>query len=331
MFYFLFNLFSLTILQGLDSDTTEVVCQADITSAITSGGGFSIFYPQPSYQTDAINAYFQAANDAGTTPNIGYNAKGRGYPDIALAGLNYAVVLGQSFYKISGTSASAPAVAGMFSSINAARMALGKGPVGFIHPALYMNSDSYVNDITSGDNHCAATGRCCQQGFWAGPGWDPITGLGSLNYKKLEAVFVKLGTVNSANREPTARPSLRPTLPPTGRPTSASKAPMAKRGDSPSNTPTAMPSGPTRNPVPSLSPTSSPSVYSSAKPTFNPTEFPTDQVQSAGTSGGPSYSTITTFEAYQVRLYITSMHIILSLLRSQLNAIKANYYCCDHS
>ena len=249
-----------------------------------------------------MGSYFKTAFDAGTTPNIGYNAKGRAYPDIALAGLNYAVVLGGSFYKISGTSASTPAVAGMFSNINAARMAIGKGSVGFIHPALYMNADSFVNDITSGDNHCAATGRCCQQGFWAGPGWDPITGLGSLNYKKLEASFVNLGIVNSANREPTARPSLRPSPLPTSRPTNVpvvftSKAPIAPRENMPSNLPTAFPSGPTRNPVPSKNPTSFPI----SRPSRDPSSYPTDQVLAAGTTGGPSYSTISTFEAYQVR------------------------------
>ena len=284
------------------------MCQADITSAITSGGGFSIYYPQPSYQTEAVNAYFLSANEAGTTPNIGFNAKGRGYPDIAFAGLNYAVVLGQSFYKISGTSASAPAIAGMFSNINAARMAIGKGSVGFIHPALYMNAASFVNDITSGDNHCAANGKCCQQGFWAGVGWDPITGLGSLNYKKLEASFVSLGIVNSANREPTARPSLRPTpiptVPPSGVPASlTTRSPVNPKGNTPSYSPTAHPTGPTRNPVPSKLPTLSPTIFTTHKPSVNPSSYPTDQVLAAGTTGGPSYSTISTFEAYQVRVY----------------------------
>jgi hypothetical protein len=41
-----------------------------------------------------------------------YNASGRGYPDVSLLGHNYIVVLNSSFYKESGTSASAPVFAG---------------------------------------------------------------------------------------------------------------------------------------------------------------------------------------------------------------------------
>jgi subtilisin family serine protease len=50
---------------------------------------------------------------------------GRGYPDLTLAGASYLLYNGGNLVGVSGTSASAPAVAGMFSLINAQRLAIG--------------------------------------------------------------------------------------------------------------------------------------------------------------------------------------------------------------
>ena len=88
----------------------------------------------------------------------GYNAAGRGYPDISVAGTNYLVVIGGYYYSISGTSASAPVVAGMISLVNAARLALNKPAIGWLNPTLYTyyKSQSYIRDVTSGKNNCVA-------------------------------------------------------------------------------------------------------------------------------------------------------------------------------
>jgi len=70
--------------------------------------------------------------------------------------------------------------------INEARLDLGKGPVGFINPALY--SHPYVlNDITSGGNR-----GCGTPGFTATRGWDPVTGLGTPNFPRMLALFLSL-------------------------------------------------------------------------------------------------------------------------------------------
>ena len=58
------------VLQGAESNLPEVVCQGS-THAITSGGGFSTYYVQPSFQTSAVAAYFLAASSIGHTPFIG--------------------------------------------------------------------------------------------------------------------------------------------------------------------------------------------------------------------------------------------------------------------
>lgn len=228
------------IIQGIDRGTPEVVCQYGKNCTITSGGGFSNFFTEPIFQSAAVADYINTAKQYEHSPYPGYGIRGRGYPDIAFAGAKFLVRIGGKFYGISGTSASAPGVAGMFSNINAARMALGKGPVGWINPALYANADSFVNDITSGDNHCAADGLCCPHGFWAGPGWDPVTGLGTLNYRFLSKIFVELGQINGAKYFPSYRPIFTP-RPSTGTPSYKPSTATPTSGR-PSRTPTGAPS-----------------------------------------------------------------------------------------
>ena len=203
-----FHFFSICPSQGPESGGVEVVCEGS-THSITSGGGFSSFYDVPAYQTAAVNAYFTAAAASGHKLVAGYS-QGRGYPDVTLAGYNYYTRIGGKYYTVSGTSASCPAVAGMISNINAARLAKNKGSVGWLNPTLYSNYGSFTNDITSGRIHCVATGTCCKEGFWATPGWDPASGLGSLNYGKLETLLISLGQVNTLADIPTDPPVSRP-------------------------------------------------------------------------------------------------------------------------
>ena len=179
--------------QGPESGTTEVVCQSD-SNVITSGGGFSEYYEQPSFQKAAVARYFATVKGTTKSPSAGFNASKRGYPDVSLAGASYRVVIGGRIFNLYGTSASAPAVAGFFSNINAARMAAGKGSVGWINPALYANSSTFVNDITSGNNRCGGLDSnqrytCCTEGFFATSGWDPTTGLGSIDYRRMSINF----------------------------------------------------------------------------------------------------------------------------------------------
>ena len=220
----------------------EVVCSANTTGRITSGGGFSDYYSQPTWQSKAVAGYFVAAAAAGQTPIPGYNAKGRAYPDISLAGLNYLTIVDGNFGGVSGTSASAPAVAGMISNINAARMAIGKGSVGWLNPALYTHAASFVNDIVTGDNKCTATAPCCPHGFYATKGWDPTTGLGSINYIKMQTKFLSLGTTNAISVSPSKSPTLNPTQSPTNAPSfNPSRMPTPRPTRRPTSVPTRKP------------------------------------------------------------------------------------------
>ena len=88
-----------------------------------------------------------------------------------------------------GTSASAPVMAAFVSLVNAQRKSKGMSAMGYINPFLYKYYASFTNDITSGDNKCAALSyiftsyypyiqyvhTCCEEGFYATRGWDPVT------------------------------------------------------------------------------------------------------------------------------------------------------------
>merc|ERR1712151_561520 len=136
----------------------EIACSASTGGGITSGGGFSGHFSAPSYQTTQISEYFSSLT---TAPVSGYAAAGRGYPDVAMAGADYEVVVGGQIIGVGGTSLSSPVVAGMAAMVNAQ---LGTS-IGFINPTLYAAAAGSFNDITQGDNKCTASPVCCSQGF----------------------------------------------------------------------------------------------------------------------------------------------------------------------
>jgi subtilase family serine protease len=116
--------------------------------------------------------------------------------------------------SVDGTSASSPVFAGMLSLVNSQRVEAGKSTLGWVNPLLYKYYASFTNDITEGDkNACSGLEyssvsgyyhTCCQEGFYPTTGWDPITGLGSINVEKFTALF---GTLTFT---PTAAPVTSP-------------------------------------------------------------------------------------------------------------------------
>ena len=173
---------------------------------ITSGGGFSNYYLQPTWQSEVVSDYFSMVTGTSKAPVSGYNRAGRGYPDVALAATNYLITVGGRQYAVSGTSAAAPVMAGMVSLVNAERLAAGRSPLGWINPALYRGKQFFTNDITVGDNKCTASLTnlaCCAQGFNAAVGWDPATGLGSINFTPFMNYFMDLVDVTLPYTPPT--------------------------------------------------------------------------------------------------------------------------------
>src|SRR5271168_3269465 len=140
-----------------------------------TGGGVSNFFPKPSYQANT------------NVPAPANTNGGRGVPDVAADAdpfTGYTVVLDGQEQGIGGTSAVAPLYAGLIARIN---QSLGSA-VGFVNPLLYaqtMPADVF-KDVTSGNNdiYDDLNGE-----FPAGLGWDPCTGLGSVDGTKLLAAL----------------------------------------------------------------------------------------------------------------------------------------------
>ncbi|EJD07658.1 subtilisin-like protein [Fomitiporia mediterranea MF3/22] len=150
------------------------------TAVDFSGGGFSNYFARPDYQAEAVPAFLEALG----SQNAGlFNASGRGFPDVSAQGQNFQVVLGGRTISVGGTSASSPTFAGVISLLNDFRIAAGKAPLGFLNPLLYSTGVAGLNDITSGSNP-----GCNTNGFTAVSGWDPVTGLGTPDFGKLQAI-----------------------------------------------------------------------------------------------------------------------------------------------
>jgi len=178
------------VLSGCDSTTCSGY--GSETGWVWSGGGYSGYFPEPSWQTSVI----------GTRP-------GRAVPDISMLGGSpgfwvYSTISeatnsnpyacgtptgAAGWYGCTGTSLSTPLWAGFMAIVLQMK---GGGLVGNLGPTLYKtaNSPSYpsdFHDVTSGSN-----------GYYsAGSGWDPVTGWGTPIASLLApALAGAIGTLN---------------------------------------------------------------------------------------------------------------------------------------
>lgn len=152
-----------------------------------SGGGFSWRFKAPAYQAADTAAYINGSLDSSWDGY--YSPSGRGYPDVSLVGLYYGSVFNGSDFPTWGTSASAPAWAGLVARINDYRASLGKPSLGFLNTALYQNKTvrAALRDVTTGHNQ-----GCGGYGFPAAAGWDPATGLGTMDFGALRKALGSL-------------------------------------------------------------------------------------------------------------------------------------------
>lgn len=182
--------------QGPEASKAEVACSSTTGCIITTGGGFSQQFAQPSYQSAAVSQYLNSG--VSLPPSSMFNSAGRAYPDVAMLGNAYVVVDGGRTLVESGTSASAPVFAALLTLINSARLDAGKPALGFVNPALYSvfaSTPSAFRDVTVGHNNCCAGNSnqvCCPYGFYATNGFDPLSGLGSANYAVLKKALLSL-------------------------------------------------------------------------------------------------------------------------------------------
>ncbi|KAI0690236.1 peptidase S8/S53 domain-containing protein [Cerioporus squamosus] len=177
---------------------TSVGATEGISPAVAasfSSGGFSDFFPRPSYQDSAVQTYLarSALGDSGTYSGR-YNASGRAYPDVSAHGVDYLYNLDGEFASAYGTSTSTPTFASIVALLNDRLLGAGKPPLGFLNPLLYARGAGAFSDVTSGSNP-----GCGTDGFPADVGWDPVSGLGTPDFDKL--LDVVTGTRNARNAQ----------------------------------------------------------------------------------------------------------------------------------
>ncbi len=144
--------------------SSETVWNEIANNEGATGGGVSIEFPLPSYQT---------STQVPKQPQTSY--VGRGVPDVAGnadPSTGYQVRVDGQNQVVGGTSAVAPLWAALVALMNEQ---LGKN-VGFLNPTLYKLGEADFHDITSGNNDDSKLGY-----YSAKTGWDPCTGLGSPN------------------------------------------------------------------------------------------------------------------------------------------------------
>ncbi|HEX5227047.1 MAG TPA: protease pro-enzyme activation domain-containing protein [Bryobacteraceae bacterium] len=169
----------------------------------SSGGGASVLFSKPSWQTGAG----VPADNARDVPDISMSASNDHDP--------YLVYTSGSLQAYGGTSVPTPSFAGVIALLN---QKLGSGGVGNINPKLYAiahSSPSVFHDVTAGNNivtaACSRRQITCSNvpvGYNAGVGYDLATGLGSVDAYKLITVW----TGGSITTPPSTNPSANITL-----------------------------------------------------------------------------------------------------------------------
>jgi subtilase family serine protease len=180
---------------SVDSVSPPAACQGNPgvreIGWIAGGGGYSILFPRPSFQSTLPSGSTFTGTSAGAP---GPNSNMRGIPDIAYQASATTGVLiydtrppvsggAGGWYIIGGTSSGTPQWAGL---IAIADQMAGRD-LGDINPGLYQvaaNPALYAadfHDITTGCNQLDPS----IPGYCASPGWDAVTGLGTPDAARL--------------------------------------------------------------------------------------------------------------------------------------------------
>jgi kumamolisin len=183
-----------------------------------TGGGISQVYNVPAYQNGLTYTTFTKSSPTSLTGTLGtpvtlttnaFNNDlnhgpllGRAVPDIALVAdaangcdiyTCYSAQLPNLQFPSNGTSAAAPAIAGLIARINQQRVT----PVGYVNDIFYRNPNCF-NDITVGNNSIQANVDLTG-GYQTTIGYDACTGLGSPKGDALMTLFSSGTKVLTAN------------------------------------------------------------------------------------------------------------------------------------
>jgi subtilase family serine protease len=196
-----------------------------------SGGGISLHFGQPAYQAGVVPNTLATSTTTADGRTVTFSTPHRVTPDISLVGdPNTGVLVGETYQvsgdalidadctplgggfeycerRIGGTSLSSPLLAGIVALVDEARKTAGKGPIGFLNPALYAlgTGSAAIRDVLPPGNPTAVLRNAGTTGNattlrtmnsvpvgTTGPviegadtslrttaGWDNVTGLGT--------------------------------------------------------------------------------------------------------------------------------------------------------
>ncbi len=168
---------------------------------VATGGAPSGIFPRPPWQNGFTN------NKGRIVPDVSYNAAILGGVVVVTSCYTPDVPDGCDptdpfFSLVGGTSAGSPQWAAIVAIANEARGMRGQRGLGLVAPALYAiakNPHAYqqdFHDVTSGNNVLGSGNDPSAdptQGFFAGPGFDDATGLGTPNVANLVSDLVSVG------------------------------------------------------------------------------------------------------------------------------------------
>lgn len=240
-------------LPGLNGAIGPIACMGPSSLAITSTGTIypSSVIPMPEYQNETVFGYLNSAefqNSPYPPHATDIPSPGRSIPDVSAFGAfipiksTYVNISAPDIFNVAGTSASTPAFAGLLLQVRGALLELPQCAnkvikFGHINPMIYWmakNRPDAFTDITIGNNFFDGQEghrfdlTNCKQGFVAAKGWDPVTGVGMMNFPAFvdaAAEYMCTGiSTNPPNVSPSPQATPRPTTqqvvpsPPTGMP-----------------------------------------------------------------------------------------------------------------
>ena len=169
--------------------------------------GFFSYESEPSYQTSTLESV-GLSYGVRTTPDVSFNAD----PNSGVSVYDSVSYDGQSgWFTVGGTSAAAPAWAGLVAITDQGLAAAGKSSLSTtqVLTNLYSLPGSDFNDITTGSN-----------GYSATPGYDLVTGLGTPKANLVVSGVLAANGVTANSPTSTPTPTATPTPTPTPTPTS---------------------------------------------------------------------------------------------------------------
>jgi len=152
-----------------------------------SGGGFSRVFPRPAYQS-SLPTHSTAIDTQRGVPDIALQASSAtgGLVFLSLPPDGTTSNVGPTgWYDIGGTSLSAPQWAGLVAIATQINGGHGLGPINTALYKLASDEPTYAADFFDIATNNSNQGDPSVPGFIAGPGCDPVTGLGTPNAANL--------------------------------------------------------------------------------------------------------------------------------------------------